>query len=231
MQDKSLNDFFPNKLTRESLFNITANNGNIEVLARRTAIERSLNINLSSIASGIIDFEVLPEKTRRGVIGVLQTPIVLVGPFSYTRRKHGNYENTFAPLALISARIPVMASKLALVTYNPEKILASPVKIDEISILKENPVFQVLITSLASASAIKLGEFFSCLTREEKSDKKLIECVEIDSLLFETNPTVVDIAKIVTGDEEPDISSYERKIRDTVELITRLFLISRELFQ
>jgi len=230
MQEKLLNNLIPDKISRRTLFDASADNGNIEILARRTAIEKYLGINLSSLASGIIDFEVLPPETRRGIIGILQTPVVIVGPFNYISREGNKLESTFIPLALITTRISKLASKLAQISY-PEKILKNPLRIGELAPLLGNTVFHVILTSLAVASAIELEGLFSCITREKNYDKELGECVEINGLLFETNPTIVDIAKIVTGKEDPDISSYKRKIKDTVELIARLSLLARDLFQ
>ncbi len=230
MQEKSLDNLIPNKISRRTLFDASTSNGNIEILVRRTALEKYLGINLSSLASGIIDFEVIPPETRRGVIGILQTPVVIVGPFNYISRENGELEHTFIPLALIATQISKLASKLAQINY-PEKILMKPLRVSELVPLIGNTGFHVTLTSLAVASAIELEELYSCMTRKENHDRNLGECVEISSQLFETNPTIVDIAKIVTGEEDPDISSYKRKIKDAVELTARLLLFSRDLFQ
>lgn len=230
MQEKSLNNLIPNEISRGTLFDSSIKNGNVEILVRRTAIEKYLGINLSSLASGIIDFEVLPPETRKGVIGILQIPVVIVGPFNYIRRGDGGLERTFVPLALITTQISKLASKLAQINY-PEKILMNPLRVGELAPLLGNTGFHVILTSLAVASAIELEELYSCITGKENHDRELSECIEISSLLFETNPTIVDIAKIITGEEDPDISSYKRKIKDTVELTARLLLFSRDLFQ
>jgi len=72
-------------------------NANLAVLARRRFLEKKLNINLSGIASTIIDFEELYGHNIENAIGAVQVPVGIVGPL----KVNGDYAKGefYVPLA------------------------------------------------------------------------------------------------------------------------------------
>ncbi len=72
-------------------------NANLAALVRRLYLERKLGISLSSIASTILDFEVLYGRNIENPIGAVQIPVGIVGPLLIK----GQYANGefFVPLA------------------------------------------------------------------------------------------------------------------------------------
>ncbi len=72
-------------------------NANLAVLVRRRFLERKLNINLSGIASTIIDFEELYGRNIENAIGAVQVPLGVAGPL----RVNGDYAkgDFYIPLA------------------------------------------------------------------------------------------------------------------------------------
>jgi len=72
-------------------------NSNLAALARRLYLERRLGVNLSSIASTILDFEELVGRNIENPIGAVQIPVGVVGPL----RVEGVYAkgDFYVPLA------------------------------------------------------------------------------------------------------------------------------------
>ncbi|MCE4606689.1 MAG: hypothetical protein F7B59_05065 [Desulfurococcales archaeon] len=224
--------FSPNK--REIYF-LETSNGNTEVLVRRSVVEKIEGISLSSIASGIIDFEVIPQNIRHGIIGTLQIPLIVVGPFSYRRKDESIIEKTYIPLAYIADDVNNIALKLADIEYDPEKIRIKSTGIeDSLKCTINIPGFRTFLISFAIASALKMEDLVNKVFMFDywHADSLSVEqVVKVNVGLFETNPTIIDIAKIMTGKENPQLIDYERKLKETLIFVLELARTMPQLFQ
>lgn len=84
-------------------------NANLAALIRRIFLERKLGINLSSIASTILDFEVLYGKNIENPIGAVQIPVGVVGPLKI----NGEYARGefYVPLATTEGALVASVSR------------------------------------------------------------------------------------------------------------------------
>jgi len=231
--DNVLSKYFSSN--KRKIFFLETSNGNTEVLVRRSIIEKIEGISLSSIASGIIDFEVIPQIMRHGVIGTLQIPLVVVGPFYYSKKDDGIVGKTYIPLAYIASSVNDIALKLANAEYDPERIRIKNNGIENDLKYAINLLgFRTFLISFAIASALKIEDIVNSIFMFDKpstSSLRVEQVIRVDAVLFEMNPTIVDIAKIVTGKENPQLIEYERKLRETVIFVLELVRTMPQLFQ
>ncbi len=68
------------KLDISSQLDSFLGNSNLATLIRRLFLEKELNLNLSSIASTILDFEEITGRNVENAIGAVQIPLAIVGP-------------------------------------------------------------------------------------------------------------------------------------------------------
>lgn len=84
-------------------------NANLAALARRIFLERKLGVNLSSIASTILDFEELYGRNIENPIGAVQIPVGVVGPL----KVNGEYAKGefYVPLATTEGALVASISR------------------------------------------------------------------------------------------------------------------------
>ncbi|MEB3755687.1 MAG: hypothetical protein GSR79_02315 [Desulfurococcales archaeon] len=231
--DNVLSKYFSSN--KREIFFLETSNGNTEVLVRRSIIEKIEGISLSSIASGIIDFEVIPQSMRHGVIGTLQIPLVVVGPFNYSKKDEDVVERTYIPLAYIANSVNDIALKLANIEYDLERIRIKNSGIEnDLKYAINLSGFRTFLISFAIASALKIEDIVNSIFMFDElstSSLRVEQVIRVDAVLFETNPTIVDIAKIVTGKENPQLIEYEKKLRETVIFVLELVRTMPQLFQ
>ncbi|MCE4615294.1 MAG: hypothetical protein F7B60_07195 [Desulfurococcales archaeon] len=218
--------------SKREMYFLEANNGNAEVLIRRAIIEKIEDVNLSSVASGIIDFEVIPQDIRRGIIGTLQIPLIVVGPFHY--RVGGNNKKTYIPLAYVTSMISNIAMKLAEAKYDSEKMNIENISTGDLLQYAINlPAFKIFLFSFAIASALKVERIIVCMNGSNVHciSQGIQELLEVDDVLFKINPTILDIAKIITSKENPQLYCYEKKLRETMIFALKLTRAMPHLFQ
>ncbi len=136
-----------NKLSLPKLDSFLGN-GNLATLIRRLYLEKKLGINLSSIASTILDFDEIASRNIENSIGAIQIPLAVVGPLSI----NGDYASGefYIPLATTrkavvsginrgceaitlsgGARVKIIKNYIVRHTLLKTKNLAEAIKIDE----------------------------------------------------------------------------------------------------
>ncbi len=214
------------KLGLQGFFNLLLENGNLEVLLRRGIIESRHGITLSSLASSIIDYEVMDPTRRKGIIGALQIPVHVVGPVKYFADKEA--KEAYIPFALISEDLNMYiqdaCKKLGStnIVIDRKNNVVTYKGVDSVSVFS----YRKLLFSYSIATGVDPIEISHATTYKDGVIELNTTGLTPSPFLFSVNPTIRDIAKVVTGKEEPEFTEYKEKVIDGILILAHALLAS-----